>query len=196
LRNAFACVLVLATIVIQGAAQTQTIPAREQVVAELRELLSEDSYSLAIEDAKLSGTGAQGLLREPDSELEKDNFEARQAYRDYVEAWKLKDIAALRNVISGDYMAVDFHGKVSDKENEIATAKADAEWTSMTVEEIHTRIFGKTAIASGFISAQGKTKDGNIFSAKVRFLGVLVKQDTAWQLVATQSTSFKPVPAS
>jgi len=194
LRNAFVCVLVLATIVIQGAAQT--IPAREQVIAELKRLLSENSYSLAIEDGKLSGTGAQGLLREPDGEIEKDNFEAQQAYRDYVEAWKLKDIAALENVISGDYMAVDFHGKVSDKKNEIATAKADAEWTSMTVEEIHTRIFGKTAIASGFISAQGKTKDGNIVSAKVRFLGVLVKQDTAWQLVATQSTSFKPVPAS
>jgi ketosteroid isomerase-like protein len=195
LRNAFVCVLVLATIVIQGAAQTQTIPAREQVVAELRELLSEDSYSLAIENAKLSGAAAQGLLREPDGELEKDNVEAQQAYRDYVEAWKLKDITALENVISADYMAVDFHGKVSGKENEIATAKADAEWTSMTVEEIHTRIFGKTAIASGFISAQGKSKDGNIVSAKVRFLGVLIKQGTAWRLVATQSTSFKPVPA-
>jgi ketosteroid isomerase-like protein len=194
LRNAFVCVLVLATIVIQGAAQT--IPAREQVIAELRRLLSENSYSLAIEDGKLSGTGAQGLLREPDGEIEKDNLEAQQAYRDYVEAWKLKDIAALENVISGDYMAVDFHGKVSDKKNEIATAKADAEWTSMKVEEIHTRIFGKTAIASGFISARGKTKAGNIFIAKVRFLGVLVKQDTAWQLVATQSTSFKPVPPS
>jgi ketosteroid isomerase-like protein len=130
------------------------------------------------------------------AEIEKDNVEAQQAYRDYVEAWKLKDIAALEKAISGDYMAVDFRGKVSDKENEIATAKTDAEWTSMTVEEIHTRIFGKTAIASGFISAQGKTKDGNIFSAKVRFLGILVKQDAVWQLVATQSTSFKPVPAS
>lgn len=128
--------------------------------------------------------------------MDKDNFEAQRAYRDYVEAWKLKDVTALKNVISGDYMAVDFHGKVSDKGNEIATAQADAEWTSMTVEEIHTRIFGKTAIASGFISAQGKTKDGNVFSAKVRFLGVLVKQDKVWQLVATQSTSFKPVPVS
>lgn len=130
------------------------------------------------------------------SEIEKDNLEAQQTYREYVEAWKLKDIAALQNLISGDYMAVDFHGKVSDKENEITTAKADAEWTSMTVEEIHTQIFGKTAIASGFISAQGKKKNGSIFGAKVRFLGVLVKQDTAWQLVATQSTSFNPVPAS
>jgi ketosteroid isomerase-like protein len=130
------------------------------------------------------------------AEIEKDNIEAQQAYRNYVEAWKLKDIAALEKVLSGDYMAVDFHGKVSDKENEIATAKADSEWISLTVDEIHTRIFGKTAVASGFISAQGKTKDGNIFTAKVRFLGVLLKQDTAWQLVATQSTSFKPAPAN
>jgi ketosteroid isomerase-like protein len=129
-------------------------------------------------------------------EIDKDNDEVQQAYRAYVTAWKLKDIAALRNVISDDYMAIDFEGKVSNKENEIATAKADPEWISMTVDEIHTRKFGDTAIASGFISAQGKKKDGNIFSAKVRFLAALVKRDRIWQLVATQSTSFKPVPAS
>ena len=129
-------------------------------------------------------------------EIDKDNDEAQQAYRAYVTAWKLKDIAALRNLISDDYMAVNFEGKVSDKENEIATAKADPEWISMTVDEIHTRKFGNTAIASGFISAQGKRKDGDIFSAKVRFLATLVKHDGIWQLVATQSTSFKPVPAS
>ena len=128
--------------------------------------------------------------------IDQGDYEAQQAYRDYVEAWKRKDIAALQNLISDDYMAVDFHGKLSDKGNEIVTAKADAEWTSMTVDEIHTRIFGKTAIASGFLSAQGKKKDGNIFTARVRFLGVLVKRDTTWQLVATQSTSFKPVPTS
>ena len=111
-------------------------------------------------------------------------------------AWKLKDIAALRNVISDDYMAINFEGKMSEKENEIATAKADPEWISMTVDEIHIRKFGNTAIASGFISAQGKRKDGNISSAKVRFLAALVKRDRIWQLVATQLTSFKPVPAS
>lgn len=64
-------------------------------------------------------------------EIDKDNFEAQQAYRRYVEAWKLKDIAALETVISSEYMTVDFHGNVSNKENEIATAKADAEWTLM-----------------------------------------------------------------
>jgi hypothetical protein len=60
----------------------------------------------------------------------KDNDEVQQAYRAYVTAWKLKDTAAQRNVISDDYMAINFEGKVSDKENKIATAKADPEWIS------------------------------------------------------------------
>ena len=102
---------------------------------------------------------------------------------------------ALQKLISDDYMAVNFEGKVSDKENEIDTAKQDAEWNSMTVDEIHTRIFGDTAIASGFISAQGKRKNGDIFNAKVRFLAALLRRNGIWQLVATQSTSFKPLPA-
>jgi ketosteroid isomerase-like protein len=148
----------------------------------------------------LACTLAAGLLSPRAStsfgEIDTDNDEVQQAYRAYVTAWKLKDIAALRNVISDDYMAINIEGKVSNKENEIATAKADPEWISMTVDEIHTREFGNTAIASGFISAQGKRKDGNTFSAKVRFLAALVKRDKIWQLVATQSTSFKAVPAS
>jgi len=37
-----------------------------------------------------------------------------------------KDIAALREVISDDYMAMNFESKLSDKENEIARAKTDA----------------------------------------------------------------------
>jgi hypothetical protein len=58
-------------------------------------------------------------------------------------------------------MAVDFEGKVSSKENEIATAKT-AEWISLAVDEIHTRIFGNTANASGLISAQRRRQDGSI----------------------------------
>ena len=68
-------------------------------------------------------------------------------------------------MISDDYMAINFEGKISEKENEIATAKVDPEWISMTVDEIHFRKFGNTAIASDFISAQGERKDGNISSA-------------------------------
>jgi ketosteroid isomerase-like protein len=123
---------------------------------------------------------------------DKSTEAAEQAYKAYVKAWKLKDLMALQNLISENYMAVNFEGKVSDKANEITTARKDAEWNSMSVDEIHTRIFGNTAIVSGFISAQGRRKDGEIFNARVRFLAALVKRDGIWQLVATQSSSFKP----
>jgi ketosteroid isomerase-like protein len=121
-----------------------------------------------------------------------DNGQAvKQAYEAYVQAWKLKDIAALQKLISDEYMAMNFESKLSDKENEIATAKTDAEWTAMSVEEIHTRVFGNTGIASGILSAQGKRPDGTTFSARVRFLAALVKHEGVWQLVATQSTPIK-----
>jgi ketosteroid isomerase-like protein len=98
----------------------------------------------------------------------------------------------LQNLISDDYMAVNFENKVSSKEIEIATAKNDAAWDAMSVDEIHARLFGNTAIASGLISAQGKKADGTPFSAKVRFLAVLVKRNGQWQLAATQSSAAKP----
>jgi ketosteroid isomerase-like protein len=134
------------------------------------------------------------LLRTSCSGSNEDNdIEAtQQAYWGYVKAWKLKDLAALHNLISDDYTAVNFEGKVSDQENEISTAKLDPEWISLAVNEIHTHIFGNAAIASGFISAQGRRPNGNIFSAKVRFLAALVKSDKGWQLVATQSAALGP----
>jgi ketosteroid isomerase-like protein len=93
---------------------------------------------------------------------------------------------ALQNLISDDYMAVNFENRVSSKEIEIATA-----WDAMNVDEIHARVFGASASASGFISAQGKKTDGARFTAKVRFLAVLVKQNGQWQLAATQSSAVK-----
>lgn len=115
----------------------------------------------------------------------------KEAYDGYVRAWKSKDIPALRRVISDEYMAVNFENKLSNKENEIATARTDAEWISMNIDEIHARVFEDTAIASGLLSAEGKRPDGTTFSARVRFLAALVKRNGVWQLVATQSTPIK-----
>jgi len=120
-----------------------------------------------------------------------EDLAVQDAYRAYVQAWKTKDLAALEKLISPDYMAVNFEGRLSTKEIELATAKSDSEWDAMRVDEIDTRIWGDTAVASGFISAQGKKPDGSSFNARVRFLAMLVKQDGRWQLVATQSSSFK-----
>ena len=58
----------------------------------------------------------------------------KRAYETYVQARKTKDIEILQKLISDEYMAMNFESKLSDKENEIATAKTDAEWISMNIE--------------------------------------------------------------
>jgi ketosteroid isomerase-like protein len=125
-------------------------------------------------------------------QTDKTDRAVEQTYQAYVRAWKAKDIATLEQLISDQYMAVNFEGRVSDKQNELATAKSDADWISMNVDEIHTRVFGNAAIATGFISAHGKKPDGSSFNAKVRFLATLIKHGDRWQLVATQSASARP----
>ena len=125
------------------------------------------------------------------SQSHSDEDSADNAYRAYVQAWKTKDLAALDKLISPEYAAVNFEGKLSTKEIELATARSDKEWDAMSVDEIHARIWGDTAIVSGFISAQGKEPGGSSLNARVRFLAMLLKQDGRWQLVATQSSSFK-----
>jgi hypothetical protein len=90
------------------------------------------------------------------SESNSNEQAVENTYKAYVQAWKTKDIVALQNLISDDYMAVNFENRVSSKEIEIATAKNDAAWDAMNVDEIHARVFGASAIASGFISGARK----------------------------------------
>lgn len=89
-----------------------------------------------------------------------DEESIKGAYKAYVNAWKTKDLAALKGLMSPDYMAVNFEGTLSSKENEPATAKSDLDWDTMTVDEIHTRAWRDAAVASGFISAEEKNLTG------------------------------------
>jgi ketosteroid isomerase-like protein len=88
-------------------------------------------------------------------------------------------------------MAMNYENRLSNKDVELATAKEDLAWNSMIVGEIHTRVFGNIAIASGLLSAEGNRPDRSILTAKVRFLAALVKSNGVWQIVATQSTPIK-----
>jgi hypothetical protein len=58
-----------------------------------------------------------------------------------------------------------------------------AEWISMGVAEIHTRVFGRTGIASVFFLQRESDRAGP-FSGEGGFLAALVKHDGKWQLGA------------
>jgi ketosteroid isomerase-like protein len=112
------------------------------------------------------------------------------AYKAYLRAWKDKDYAALDQLLSDDYKAVNFRGIVSTKANEIATAKEDHDYADMKGDVMSVTLIGGSAIASGLIDASWKDEQGKTQQITVRFLAVLSKQNGKWKLVATQSTRF------
>jgi uncharacterized protein (TIGR02246 family) len=112
------------------------------------------------------------------------------AYKGYLRAWKDKDYAALDQLLSDDYKAVNFRGIVSTKANEIATAKQDHDYADMKGDVMSVTLIGDSAVASGLIDASWKDEQGKTQQITVRFLAVLSKQNGKWKLVATQSTRF------
>lgn len=73
----------------------------------------------------------------------------KATYEACLRAWKDKDLNALDHILSDDYQAVNFRGIVSSKANEIATAKEDRTYNSLTADVISVALLGDCAIASG-----------------------------------------------
>jgi uncharacterized protein (TIGR02246 family) len=114
----------------------------------------------------------------------------RATYETYLRVWKDKDLNALDHILSDDYQAVNFQGVVSTKANEIATAKEDRTYNSLTADVKSVALLGDCAIASGLIEASWKDEHDNRQRSTFRFLAVLQKQQGSWKPVATQSTKL------
>lgn len=112
------------------------------------------------------------------------------AYKAYLRAWKEKDYASLNRLLSDNYAAVNFKGIVSTRANEIATAKEDREYETLTGDVMSVEVFSDSAIASGLIEASWKDEQGTMQKISLHFLAMLQKQQGEWKLVATQSTRF------
>ncbi|HET6175600.1 MAG TPA: nuclear transport factor 2 family protein [Candidatus Sulfotelmatobacter sp.] len=114
----------------------------------------------------------------------------RAAYEAYLAAWKDKDYAALNRLLSIGYQAVNFQGIVGTKANEIAAAKEDRTYDSLSGDVMSVAVFGNSAVASGLIEANWKDYQGSTQKLTFRFLAMLQRQNGDWKLVATQSTQF------
>lgn len=132
-----------------------------------------------------SGTGSsQSRTQKP------AKVAAKAAYEAYLRAWKDKDYDALNELLSDDYQAVNFQGVISTKANEIATAKNDRTYDTMTGDVMSVAVFGESAVVSGLIEASWKDDTGTVQGSTFRFLAMLQNQKGDWKLVATQSTKF------
>lgn len=110
-------------------------------------------------------------------------------YKAYLRAWKEKDYAALNQLLSDDYQAINFRGIISGKANEIAAAKEDRDYDTLIGDVMSVIVFADSATASGLIEASWKDEQKKTHIT-LRFLAMLQKQKGKWKLVATQSTRF------
>ena len=110
------------------------------------------------------------------------------AEREWVEAHRRLDIAALDRLMADDYRHIRMDGTVVSKAQDLASYQTgDRYWEFAESDEYDIQVYGHTAVLIGRWRARG-INAGERFNYMARFISVYVKRDGRWQMVAAQST--------
>jgi ketosteroid isomerase-like protein len=107
-------------------------------------------------------------------------------------AWNLaleqKDVKALDMLLANTMVSVDIDGSVSSKSEFLASIKAPAYQPSQAItEQMSVQVYGDSAVVVGIFRVKGTDK-GKPFVHRERFVDTWIKNNDAWQCVATTST--------
>ena len=118
-----------------------------------------------------------------------------------IEAYSCKDLKDFDRIVADDFLITSGSGKIQNKAQKRASVAADYTETSTAaspdfVFEIadgnrYVRLFGKTAISSGYI-VENYVYKGTKIDNRVYFTNTYLKRDGRWQVVASQFTNVKP----
>lgn len=114
--------------------------------------------------------------------------EVLQAEREWVEAHRRLDIAALERLMADEYKHIRADGTVVGKEEDLASYETgDRYWDFAESDEYDIQLYGQTAVLIGRWRARGENA-GERFDYAARFISVYVKRHGRWQMVAAQPT--------
>ena len=112
----------------------------------------------------------------------------RQLERERVEAMLRGDAAFIERNYADDYLSTSAAGLVRDRSEVVADFRSGAlKYESMTHEEVRVRLYGNTAVVTGFDEVRGRDR-GQELSGRRRFTRVWVKQGGRWRLVSNHVT--------
>jgi len=116
--------------------------------------------------------------------------ELKMAERQWLDAFLKGDTARLSRLTSEDFVSTSHDGKVSGKEQALATLKAgNITLDAIETEDFRARIYGNTAVVTGSTAY----KKGQRVLGQVRYTQVWVRRAPGrWQTVSWQGTAFKP----
>jgi len=98
------------------------------------------------------------------------------------------DTGTLEMWLADDYMFTNPFGEVMNKSQTISDLKSgNLKFKEMKTENIQTRVYGDTAVATGSSTIKAE-RNGQDISGNYRLTWVLVKHEGRWQPVAAQST--------
>jgi hypothetical protein len=139
-----------------------------------------------------SGQGAK-LTAQPD----KVATAIKQMDRQWIiEAYSSKDLKDFDRIVAEDFLITGANGKILNKAQKRANVAADyTEFAPDAIfkideESAKVRVFGSTAISTGFIIEKYMYKDMKI-NGRVYFTNTYLKRNGRWQVVASHFTNIK-----
>lgn len=113
-----------------------------------------------------------------------------------IEAYSSKDLKDFDRIVADDFLITGANGKIQNKAQKRANVAADyTEFAPDAIfkideESAKVRVFGSTAISTGFIIEKYMYKDMKI-NGHVHFTNTYLKRNGKWQVVASQFTNIK-----
>ena len=104
-------------------------------------------------------------------------------------AWVDRDQPAIEAILAPDWSVTDPTGQVLTKAQVIRETFGSTERRidAMVVDDVHVRLFGDVAVATGRNRATGSYQGAEV-SVVLRFTDVFARRDGQWQAVASHGT--------
>jgi ketosteroid isomerase-like protein len=108
--------------------------------------------------------------------------------RQWMEAIRDKDAAALDRILADDYVNTDSRGGVTNKADSLRQARAGGDhMKAFYTSDEKARVYGDVAIITGRLRVEG-IASGQPYDAEVRFTDILARIDGQWRAVAAHAS--------
>jgi ketosteroid isomerase-like protein len=108
--------------------------------------------------------------------------------REWMEAVRDKDVAALDRILADDYTYTDARGRVSNKADNLQQARAGGgRMNAFHTSDAKARVYGDLAIVTGRLRVEG-VASGRTYDSEVRFTDILARIDGRWRAVAAHAS--------
>ena len=140
--------------------------------------------------------GLLSLASAPGSQAQQTSGATEKTVRalesQWLQAENMNNLDLVAPLIADNYVNTDEEGKVTNKGQFLANAKA-SKIVSAKHEDLQVTVFGDTAIATGLWIGKGTNEKGKPYDLRGRWTDTWVKMPSGkWQCVASQTTAVKP----